>query len=282
MTILITGAGGLLAPYLVDHFSDKPVVTCARSKGDYQCDLSDDRQVADMIDDVKPATIIHAAAFTNVDGCQRKPNKAFHDNALAVARLGTHLPEESKLVLISTDQVYGNRPGPHREPDTDPVNSYGQTKLAGEWAALQRPNSLVLRANFFGPSRSEGRSSLSDYFVRAFTAKEDVTLFDDVFFSPLHANSLAKIVHELVAMDASGILNAGCREGGSKAEFGSLVAEGLGVCYEGIKIGKSVDMPGRAPRPLDLRMDVSELEKILQRPLPTMKDEIARLGLKEV
>jgi dTDP-4-dehydrorhamnose reductase len=275
---LITGASGLLGPYLGDAIrANGTVITTAREAGDLRCDLTDRDAVQTMIDRAAPDVVIHAAAMTDVDRCEREVEAAYAANCNACAHLAQTLPLGAQLVVISTDQVYPDTPGPHREAETAPVNVYGKSKLAGETEALGRPGTLVLRTNFFGPSRHPGRQSLSDFVVTSLADQRQITLFSDVLFSPLHMTTLAALVVECAGRGLTGVLNAGCRAGDSKAAFALAVARRLGLQTETATIGSSSAMPGRAPRPRDLRMDVSCIEAALGRPMTTLEDEVAKL-----
>jgi dTDP-4-dehydrorhamnose reductase len=275
---LITGATGLLAPYLVEACRrDGMVVTTARSGGDHPCDLRDTAATRALLADVAPDVIVHAAGLTDVDRCERESAEAYASNRDAAAGLANALPESARLVAISTDQVYPDTAGPHREDAVGPVNVYGKSKIAGEQASLRHGKTIVLRTNFFGPSRRDGRQSLSDFVVRSLTERRPVTLFEDVLFSPLHMATLADLVVEVVECGLVGVFNAGCRDGDTKAAFGLAVAQHKGLQTDMARLGRSSELPDRAPRAHDLRLDVARLEGAVGRPMPTLHEEIAKL-----
>lgn len=276
--ILVTGATGLLGPYLLDAArSLGTAVASGRGGGDARCDLTDPGAVLRLLRAVEPDVVIHAAALTDVDLCQRDPDLARRLNAETAANLARALPDDAVLALVSTDQVYPDRAGPHEEDGVGPVNVYGRSKLEGEQAVLARPNALVLRTNLFGPSRTPGRRSLSDWAADAFRGGGPVTLFTDSFFSPLHMTTLAALVAEAVARDLRGVFNLGSRDGMSKAEFALAVAARLGLPTDRAELCEGAALPARAPRPRDMRMAVTRLEEALGRRMPTLAEEIARL-----
>jgi dTDP-4-dehydrorhamnose reductase len=215
--------------------------------------------------------------MTDVDRCEREPAAATAANRDTAANLAAALSSSGRLIVISTDQVYPDSAGPHREEATGPVNVYGQSKLAGEQAGLAHPRALVLRTNFFGPSRTEGRQSLSDFVISSLGQKKPVTFFADVLFSPVHMATLADLVVTVADGDLAGVFNAGCRNGKSKAEFALAIACRFGLPTGSATIGNSNSLPARAPRPSDLRLDVARLEQALGRPMPTLEDEVAKL-----
>jgi len=274
--VLVTGATGLLGPYLVEA-AGAAVVTSGRRGGDIACDLTDPSAVARMVGEVQPRLVLHAAAMTDVDACEAAEEEALRVNRDATANLAAALDVGARLVQFSTDQVYPDVPGPHREGSEAPVNAYGRSKLAGEQAALAHPRALSLRVNFFGPSRTPGRASLSDFVAGKLAAGEAVTLFRDSLFSALHMATVAALAFDCVRAGLAGVYNLGSRAGTSKLDFALAVARHLGLATATARPGNAADIPGRTPRPADLRMDVGRIESALGRPMPTLAEEIEKL-----
>jgi dTDP-4-dehydrorhamnose reductase len=241
------------------------------------CDLADRQALRALLGTVVPDVVIHAAGFTDVDACESAPQQAFAINRDLTASLVRALAPATRLVFISTDQVYPDTQGPHAEHEAAPVNVYGRSKLAGEQAALAHPRTLVLRTNFFGPSLTQQRQSLSDFVVGSLSEGKSVTFFDDILFSPLHMTTLTSLIVELVARGLNGTFNAGCRDGKSKADFACAVARHKKLPTDKARVGSSASLPGRAPRAHDLRLDVSHLETCVGRSMPTWEQVIAKL-----
>src|SRR3989337_1617408 len=101
---LITGASGLLADYLIEACrGHAQLATTARSEGDRSCGLSDPVATSALIADLSPAVVIHAAALTDVDRCEREPDLAFAVNRDAAANIAAALDAEARFVFVSTD-----------------------------------------------------------------------------------------------------------------------------------------------------------------------------------
>ncbi|MDP7663030.1 MAG: SDR family oxidoreductase [Nitrospinota bacterium] len=276
--ILVSGASGLLGPYLAMAAKEwGDVFTTSRTSGDFPADLIDPDETKNLIKKTEPYILVNAAGLTDVDLCEKDPHLASDLNTNVTENLAGLLSSGACFVCISTDQVYPDSPGPHFEGAEAPVNVYGRSKLAGEKAALAHPGGLVLRTNFFGPSQTPGRNSLSDFFIDNFRAKKEVTLFSDVFFSPLHMKTLCDLIFRSVSEGLRGIYNLGSREGTSKAEFGFSVARHFGLSTEKAILGKAQLHPDRAKRPADMRMDVTKIETALKTKMPTLEEEISRL-----
>jgi dTDP-4-dehydrorhamnose reductase len=252
-------------------------VGVARSGSDVSCDLSDAPSVERVVRDLGPAVVFHAAAYTSVDGCEADPVAADRANRIATTNLVRALDGRTALVYLSTDQVYADNAGLKREGDEAPINVYGRSKLAGERCALTHRQALALRCNMFGRSRSPGRTGLVDWLVESLTTGRSITLFTDVLFSPLHVATLAALAVEAVARSLTGVFNVGCREGASKRDFAHSVAGRLGLSLASATDGRSVDVPGRARRPRDLRLDVSRFEAAMACRMPSLQEEVAKL-----
>ena len=278
-TIMVVGATGLLGPYLVEHAAPLGrVLTAARRDADVVVDVTDAGQVSRLLGRERPDVLIHAAAMTDVNLCEKDPAEASAVNEAGTLLVARYLPESARLVYVSTDQVYPDRPGPHAEETAEPINAYGRSKLAGEAAALKRAGALVLRTNLFGPSRTPGRTSLSDFVIGALTEKRPVVFFDDILFSPLHLDTLGALTAECISRSLSGCYNLGSRQGMSKADFALAIAALKDLPTHTAQCRASTGhLPDRAPRPKDMRLDVTRIERALGMRMPTLMEEIRKL-----
>ncbi len=276
--LLLTGATGLLGPYLVEAFSSEwVVITAGRNGADIQVDFDTKDPDLSAAIDAKPDCVLHCAALTDVDLAEAEPERAYRMNGYSAKALTNALPAAERLVFLSTDQVYPDGPGLHKEQKTGPVNTYGMSKLMGEEHTLDHARGLVLRVNFFGPSKTPGRQSLSDSILERLRAGKPTLLFDDVLFSPLHIETLAELAKTCVASDLTGAYNLSSRDGMSKADFAIAACEHTGVNHSSGTVGSSETLAQRAPRPHDMRMDPGKLEKALGMVMPTLSDEIRKL-----
>tara|TARA_B100000686_G_C16668309_1_gene904879 strand:- start:131 stop:988 length:858 start_codon:yes stop_codon:yes gene_type:complete len=279
--ILVTGATGLLGPYLVKFMNSiGRVSSSGKTSGHFPCNLTNISETKNLIKKTKPDIVLHAAALTNIDFCEKNPQLALMLNTEVVDNIIQVLDNKVKFIFISTDQVYPNSSGPHSEENTGPVNLYGETKLLGEIAALKNKNSLILRTNFFGQSLNNKKKSLSDFFINEFSNLKNLNLFTDVKFSPLHMTSLCGLIQDLINISAKGIYNVGSRQGMSKADFALQIANDLNFSSAKTNLIQSTEL-SRTPRTLDLRMDVNKIENTLDKKMPTLFDEIKKINLRE-
>jgi dTDP-4-dehydrorhamnose reductase len=148
----VTGAGGQVGLALRDRLPGAAFLTHA------ELDVTDTEAVREAARGAD--LIVHTAAMTDVDGCERDPERAQAVNgggAANVAAAGV------RVIHLSTDYVFsGDAPGEYREDDpTGPLGAYGRSKLAGERAVLARPGNLVVRTAWvYGEGRNFIRSIL--------------------------------------------------------------------------------------------------------------------------
>lgn len=276
--ILIIGATGLLGPYLMHALAPKgDVLGAARKNAEVEMDVRNEHKVSEVISRLCPCIVVHAVGFTDVDGCEREPTEAYALNRDSVQNVACALGDDSRLVYISSDQVYPDTSGPHMEDKAKPVNVYGASKFSGEHAALTHPNSLVLRTNIFGTSLTPNRRSLSDFVVESLRRRESITLFEDIYFSPLHMDTMAEYVVHCLDAGLTGVYNLGSRQGMSKKDFALGVARHMGLQTETAHTGSGATSPGRARRPKDMRMNPERLESAIGKDMPTLDEEISKL-----
>src|SRR5205807_6052626 len=124
--VLITGAGGQLGRALREEFADGDVVALTHADWDVTLPPPDV--------DPAPDVVLHAAAWTDVDGAETDPQEAAAVN-VGGTRHATELG--APLVYFSTDYVFdGHKGAPYVESDPpNPLSAYGRTKLHGEGAA---------------------------------------------------------------------------------------------------------------------------------------------------
>lgn len=163
MRVAITGASGLLGRALIAQAGSEFAIVAATHSTVIQTthspitiplDLSDPASIRRFVAECKADILIHAAAITDVDRCEREPELAHKINADATQALvdatrGTAI----RIVFISTDYVFDGVSGPYKEDDqTNPINVYGASKLAGEQIVLSAgdQHSVVRSASFLG------------------------------------------------------------------------------------------------------------------------------------
>ena len=277
--ILILGAGGLLGTYFLDRVPPagwEIIGHNRRNISQANADLTCQFSTAKMLDAIQPDVILNLVALTDVEKCEKQPNEAYLTNVKSVESLVAWQVESRRdvhLIHISTDQVYDG-PGPHSEECICLTNHYAASKYASEIAARQT-NGTVIRTNFFGRSRRAGRTSFTDWLHDALSHDREITLFDDVYFSPVSMATLCDAIEAVINQNLRGLYNIGSKQGVSKAEFGHRFAEALGLPVAHIARGSvSAAEFLKTYRPRDMRMASERFELASGLVLPCLIDEI--------
>jgi dTDP-4-dehydrorhamnose reductase len=285
--LLITGASGLLGYWLCHHFSKRYEVTglChshpigVSGISEIEIDLQERTSLKAVFENALPDIVIHAAGLTDVDKCETHPDLARALNVDLTEEVGELCANMSaKLVHISTDHLFdGSQSFATEITHPKPINEYARTKLQAEASALKSPQALVLRTNFFGPGRP-WRTSFSDWVTRTLLAGEKLTLFHDVYITPLAMAHLCPIIEQLIFREATDIYNVVGSERISKLNLGLRIAKRFGLDTRLIK-GVSVDEASlNAPRPKDMSLSSTKLSSLLGAPLPDVAAGVAILS----
>jgi dTDP-4-dehydrorhamnose reductase len=291
MRIAVTGRNGQVVQSLLERGkeSNVEVLTVARP----EVDLASPETVEKALIDLRPDTIVNAAAYTSVDLAEVKASRAYQINgvgaeaaARAAARLG--IP----IVQLSTNYVFdGNLDRPYREDDpTAPLGVYGDSKLRGERAvAAANNNHVILRTAWiyspFGKNFARTMLALAD-------KREQLSVVCDQRGAPTNALDIADgiiaVVRNLLdrpsARELRGIFHM---TGGGEtnwatfatAIFAASVEHG-GPSAQVIPISTS-EYPTSARRPANSRLDNGRLASVHGIRLPhwdqSLPDCIGRL-----
>jgi dTDP-4-dehydrorhamnose reductase len=228
--VVVTGAGGQLGTALVETFPGARALTSA------DWDVTLPPPELGEVD-----LVLHAAAWTDVDGAEVSPQDAAAVNVGGTqhaASLG------APLVAFSTDYVFdGTKRTPYVESDSpNPVSAYGRTKLHGEAAAGD--GAWIVRSSWlFGPT---GKN-----FVRTMLAlgreRDEVSVVDDQRGSPTYVGHLAAAVRELIELQ-TGIWHVAADGDCTWAEFAEAIFEEANIDCRVRKI-TTAELGRPAPRP---------------------------------
>ena len=259
--VLVTGANGQLAAFIVQAFADCEVIALTRQS----LDVTDPALVARTVAETAPDLIVNCAAFNDVDGAESRASEAMAINALAVRSLRRAADAAgATLVHYSSDFVLNSDSSePHGE-DVRPAprGVYASSKLLGEWMALQTavddrgfgdtdPRVFVLRVEslFGSPVGWTGRRGTLDHIVDGLEHGRDVKVFTDRIVSPSYSKDVAAATRHLVTSGAAPGLYHCVNDGhASWHDVAAEAARVLGVQPRLVPI--TIDqMPLRVPRP---------------------------------
>jgi dTDP-4-dehydrorhamnose reductase len=150
-----------------------------------------------------PDVIINTAAFHKTDQCEDEPEKTFLVNAIGpknVAKVSKEI--EATMIFISTDYVFdGTKNEPYTEDDVpNPINTYGISKLAGEFFTRQNPKHYVIRvASLFGTAGASGKGgNFVETMITKAKKQEPITVVDDQWMSPTYTRDAAETMKKII------------------------------------------------------------------------------------
>ncbi len=196
--ILVTGANGQLGKEfgsIIEQYPNYNFILATKE----QLPINDEIAVADFFLSKNISYCINCAAYTAVDKAETEKDIAFDINGYAVGALAAICKKhETRLFHFSTDYVFNGKSAvPYKENDsTEPVNTYGASKLLGEQEAQKNnPDVIIIRTSWV-------YSSFGKNFVKTMLKlmheKESISVVNDQLGCPTYANDLAKAVMEII------------------------------------------------------------------------------------
>ena len=232
----------------------------------YEASIEDPAAVKKIFDREKPEVVIHAAAWTDVDGCEEDPEKAYSVNTEGTRNIAEAAREAgSPVIFLSTDFVFnGKKSTPYTEEDTpDPLGIYGKTKGEAEKVLFELlADHVIVRTSWlYG---SGGRNFVDTIIMKA-TDGEHLKVVNDQVGSPTYAKDLAGALKELItSAGLSGrktfhISNSGWCSWYDLAL--RALAEAKGTGSAGVEPVTSVELKRPASRPLFSVLDNSRFNE---------------------
>ena len=270
--ILITGGTGLFGLNFYKQFHQKyNIFLIGNQKRKifntkvYYTNLFDTKKVVFFCKKNKIDTIIHAAAMTSIEDCQKYKKKCFKINVILTKLLNKLCSmKKIKFIFISTDQVFNkNKSFKGELLKSNPCNYYGYTKSAAEKAVLNdNLDSLVIRTNFFGYG-TKYRKSFSDWIIFNIKKNIKINVFDDIYFNPLYLKNLNIYLINLIKLKSKGIFNLVSDEKISKFEFAIKIASVFKLNNKFIIKSKFLLNKNLVKRPRDMTLSNKKLKKKL-------------------
>jgi dTDP-4-dehydrorhamnose reductase len=272
--LAVTGAAGMLGRELVAAARARSLEPIPWDLVDF--DLTDREAVMRALDAARPRALVHAAAWTDVDGCESDPEKAFLANGRATAHVAEACRETgARLVMVSTDYVFsGDKKEPYLESDPPgPLSIYGWSKLVGEEAVrlLGRTGAVARTAWLY----ADHGANFFLTMMRLAAERPELAVVDDQLGSPTFAADLAYGLIDLALSDASGTFHVTNRgavtwNGFARAIFARA---GLSVTVNAVS---SSEFPRPARRPSNSVLANTRFAEVGIPPMPTWEDGLRR------
>ena len=216
----MTGANGLLGQHLVKLLLEKNYNVLACGKGlcrlDFindsftyiNTDITDENAVEELLKNNKPEIIIHTAAMTQVDACEKNPEQTSYINVRGTANIILYAEKYSSFIIyISTDFVFDGEKGNYKEDDDlKPVNWYGFTKVQAESLieTSDMPWAIVRTCLVYGNALSGTRNNIITWVKNNLENKKNIKVVDDQIRTPTYVEDLAKGILLIAEKKATG------------------------------------------------------------------------------
>lgn len=271
MRVLITGSHGQVAQSVAQVAAGRSDVS-ALAMGRPALDLCSVPSIRRALFEISPDVVINTAAYTDVDGAEREPERAFDLNAAGAAAIAAEAAQANiPIIHLSTGYVFdGKKSAPYTEDDEpSPACVYGLSKLKGE-AAVANANlrHVILRTAWI--YSTEGRNFVATMIQRA-RAGAKIEVVDDQIGSPTYDRHLADMILSIAARAVS---QPAASDWGTYHAAGSGSASWYAMAQEVFacsrKLGgpdavitpiNSSDYPTAAARPQNSQLDCTKIER---------------------
>jgi dTDP-4-dehydrorhamnose reductase len=273
MKFLVTGSAGLVGNQVVQDLEKKQDTVYSAynaTKPEFgiptQMDLNFQDKIETIIEKLKPDAIIHLAAITNVDLCEKEKDLALKINAKATEIIAKQAAKhKSFFVYVSTDYVFDGNKGMKIESDTpNPVGYYGKSKLEGEKSVMNLASSWCIARTSTPYGLHQKKKSFPLWVAENLQNKNEINVIVDQFTSPTYVPNLSKMLIEIAKRQIVGIIHVAGATRISRYEMAELVADKLHLDKKFLKPANIDNMNWIAKRPKDSSLDVSLATTILK------------------
>ena len=205
------GATSILGFHLARQFPNtvlpfiSPGNTAPAVSGWPALQLEDPVWIAACFERHNPTLLIYCHAICDVAKCEENPTWAYEINVQHVKRVLVALPEETRLVYVSSDHVFGGDGVYTEESPVCPISVYGQTRVDAEQLVLTQGGSLVVRPGLALGASPDGRTGHLDWLRYRFQQNLPMTMVEDEYRSAVWAADLSTRVMDLAESEVAGI-----------------------------------------------------------------------------
>jgi dTDP-4-dehydrorhamnose reductase len=249
MRLVITGALGQLGRSLQQALKAHDLLLIDLPEHDVT-----QPDIIGTIEDFQPDLVIHAAAMTDVDGCEVNPDLAYKVNALGTQNMALACQRcDAPLLYVSTDYVFdGTKAEPYLEFDEpNPLGVYGRSKLAGELLVrdLLSRFYIVRTAWLYG----RGGNNFVTKILELTEEREEVSVVTNEIGSPTYAPDLTEAIARLIEHPLYGIYHLVNEGSCSRYEFAQRILELAGKSRFPLHPAESYERATRVPANAALR-----------------------------
>jgi len=255
MKILVTGSEGQLGKELLQLYSNENITGVDID----EMDITDAEETVDFITEFNPDIVIHAAAMTDVDGCEENKETAFKVNTLGTRNVALACQKaNSEMLYVSTDFVFdGDKNENYNEFDNPfPLSIYGKSKLEGEKLVKELLNKfyIVRTAWLYGDGHNFVKTMLS-----LAEDKDSLSIVSDQQGTPTYGKDLAIAISKIIDSGLYGTYHASNNGSCSWYDFAKKIFEIKEIDIE-INPTTAKEFGGSTKRPTYSVMDNFALE----------------------
>ncbi len=219
--------------------------------------------------------IINFAALTNLEFCEKNKKLSKISNYDLPIYLAKFSKENNlKYIFFSTDNFKFKNKKLTENSKINSLNIYSKHKKKSEHKILKtNPKSLIIRTNFFCFGNNE-RQSFSDKILSSIKLKKEISLFKDVYYTPIYGKYLLKYLFRLIKKKKSGIYNICSNQIITKYKFGQKICNIFHLNKKFIKVSYLKNRKDIVKRPFNMALDNTKLKKTLNIKIPSINYQI--------
>lgn len=271
--IVILGSSGLLGlnlclalkkKYKIYPIVNKKKILIKNLKTKYLNIIKKD-EIRKYLKRIKPKFLINCVAISNVEMCEKNKKLTYDINSILASNIAKVCDELSiHYTFISSDHLFSGNNFFYEENDrVFPLNNYAKSKVLAEKKIIENSNNyLIIRTNFFGFGPSYRKSFLDKIFEN-FKNKNQITLFCDVFYSPIYLIQLIKIIDILLKNNVKGVFNVAGSKRLTKYQFGKKIAQKFKFEKKLLKKLYLKETVQKVLRPKDMSLSNKKIKKII-------------------
>jgi len=273
MKFLVTGSAGLVGRQVVKDLVEQGETVYSAFHNlqpengiPTQMDLNSDDKIKQVTEKANPDAIIHLAAVTDVDLCEKEKELAMKINSHSTEIIAKQAAKQkSFFVYVSTDYVFDGEKGMKKESDpTNPIDFYGKSKLEGEKAVMNLASSWCIARTSTPYGIHPKKKSFPVWVSENLHKNKEINVVVDQFTSPTYVPNLSHMLIEIAKRQIVGIIHLAGATRISRYEMAEMVADKLNLDKKLLKPTNISEMNWVAKRPKDSSLDVSQAVSILR------------------
>ncbi len=216
--VLITGCGGMLGEGVYKEFSEKCNVLATdidlNEKWLSYLDVRDKKAISNICKKFKPDYIVHLAAHTDMEYCEKNPEDAYKTNAESTIFLSYEATRMNiPFLYISTAGVFDGEKKAYKEDDRpNPLSMYAKSKYFGELVARNTPKSIIIRAGWMmGGGPKKDKKFVNKIIKQINKGNKEIFALTDKEGVPCFTYDLAKSIYYLLSREKYGVYHGACK-----------------------------------------------------------------------